>query len=172
MTSADLVLAALVVVWIISRQVRTAQVRPRVLVVVPLVLLWAGVRGLQADAAHLTDPVSLALLGATAAAALGLGAWRGVTLRVWRAPDGTWWRRGTALTLVLWLLVLAVRGGLAAAGYATGHPQTSGVSVLLCSLALSFAAQNAVTLLRTSAVLPAATAPQQPASRTAPAPTR
>lgn len=44
--------------------------------------------------------VATAVLGLVVAAAL---AWpRAKSLRIWQAPDGQWWRRGTPTTVALW----------------------------------------------------------------------
>ena len=34
----------------------------------------------------------------------------GLTIKVWRDADGTWWRKGSVLTLVLWGVLIAARG--------------------------------------------------------------
>jgi hypothetical protein len=139
------------VVWILARQLRTVVVRDRLLVAVPLVLGWAGLRGLHP--ATLAGGADGVLLATSALASVGLGWWRGLTLRVWR-EDGVWLRRGTPVTLLLWVALFAVRGVLAVIGRLGGHPETTDVSVLLCCLALSFAAQNAVTLTRIGGLAP------------------
>jgi hypothetical protein len=66
--------------------------------------------------------------------------------------------------LLLWAALLGVRLVLAAVDHATGHPEGSAAGVVLFSLAVSFAGQNAVVLARTlGGVSPARLA--QPASR-------
>jgi hypothetical protein len=143
---ADLLLIAAAVVWILARQVTRQPVKPRLLVVVPLLLGYAGLRAVPGQLWH--TPADVALVGVGALVAVGLGLVRGTTIRVWHEADG-WWRRGTRTTLLLWGALLGVRLVLAVADRATGHPEASGAGVLLCSLALSFAAQNAVVLART-----------------------
>jgi hypothetical protein len=83
--------------------------------------------------------------------------WRGRTTAVWRDAQGIWWRRGSRLTLVLWGALFAARGVLYVVDRAAGHPEASGVGALLITLAVGFAAQNAVTAVRmTSPARPAA----------------
>ena len=99
-------------------------------------------------------PADLALLAVSAALSLGLGVWRGQTIKVWRDADGTWWRQGSVLTLVLWGVLIVARGLLYGVGVAVGHRQASDLGAVLVTLALSFAAQNTVTALRMNAAPP------------------
>lgn len=90
-------------------------------------------------------PADLALLAVSAALSLGLGVWRGQTIKVWRDADGTWWRQGSVLTLVLWGVLIVARGLLYGVGVAVGHRDASDLGAVLVTLALSFATQNTVT---------------------------
>jgi hypothetical protein len=56
-------------------------------------------RALPASTWHI--PADLGLLALGAALSVGLGVWRGQTIRVWREADGTWWRQGSVRTLAL-----------------------------------------------------------------------
>ena len=107
-TVADLLLIVAAVVWVLARQVQVARVKPRLLVLAPLVLAFFGIRSLPASTWRV--PADLTLLAVSAALSLGLGAWRGLTIKVWRDADGTWWRKGSVLTLVLWGVLIAARG--------------------------------------------------------------
>jgi hypothetical protein len=151
-TAADVLLIAAAVVWVLAKQVRVARVKPRLLLLAPLVLAYFGIRGLPASTWHV--PADLGLLAASAVLSLGLGAWRGQTIQVWRDADGTWWRRGSALTLVLWGVLIVARGLLYGVSVAVGHREASDLGAVLLALALSFAAQNAVTALRMGAAQP------------------
>ncbi len=101
----------------------------------------------------------------SAALSLGLGVWRGQTIRVWRDADGTWWRRGSMLTLVLWGVLIVARSLLYGVGVAVGHRDASDLGALLVTLALSFAAQNTVTALRMNAAQPLPADQRRAASR-------
>jgi hypothetical protein len=162
-TAADLLLIAAAVVWVLARQLQRARVKPRLLLLAPLVLAYFGIRGLPASTWRV--PADLGLLAVSAALSLGLGAWRGQTIRVWRDTDGTWWRQGSVFTLVLWGVLIVARGVLYGVDVAVGHREASGLGAVLVTLALSFAAQNAVTALRMNAVrsLPQAQ-PAEPAA--------
>ena len=127
-------------------------VKPRLLWLVPLLLAFFGIRGLPSSTWHV--PADLALLALSAVISIGLGVWRGQTIRVWRDADGTWWRQGSVLTLVLWGVLIAARGVLYGVGVAVGHREASDLGAVLVTLALSFAAQNTVTALRMNAAQP------------------
>jgi hypothetical protein len=151
-TVADVLLIVAAVVWVLARQVQVARVKPRLLVLAPLVLAFFGIRSLPASTWRM--PADLALLAVSAALSLGLGVWRGQTIKVWRDADGTWWRQGSVLTLVLWGVLIAARGLLYGVGVAVGHRDASDLGAVLVTLALSFAAQNTVTALRMNAAPP------------------
>ena len=151
-TVADVLLIVAAVVWVLARQVQVAQVKPRLPVLAPLVLASFGIRSLPASTWRV--PADLALLAVSAALSLGLGAWRGQTIKVWRDADGTWWRKGSVLTLVLWGVLIVARGLLYGVGVAVGHRDASDLGAVLVTLALSFAAQNTVTALRMNAAPP------------------
>jgi hypothetical protein len=161
-SAADVLLIAAAVVWILIRQVRLAPVKIRLLVLAPMLLAYFGLRSLPASLAK--DAADLALLALSVVVSAGLGVWRGRTIAVWRDESGVWWRRGSALTLVLWGALFVARGLLYGLDLATGHPEASSAGALLLTLAVSFAAQNAVIGLRMAAPaglpapLPAATA--------------
>jgi len=143
---ADLLLVAAAVVWILTRQVRAEPVKVRLLVLVPLILGWFGLRAVPEKLWH--TPADVTLVGVGVVLSLGLGVVRGTTIRVWRETDGRWWRQGSRVTLLLWAALIGVRLVLAAVDHVTGHPEASGAGIILCSLALSFAGQNAVVLTR------------------------
>jgi hypothetical protein len=148
----DLLLIAAAVIWVLARQVQLARFKPRLLLLTPLVLAFFGIRSLPASTWRVPD--DLALLAVSAALSLGLGVWRGLTIRVWRDADGTWWRQGSMLTLALWGVLALARGLLYAVGAAVGHREAAGLGAVLLTLALSFAAQNTVTALRTNTAQP------------------
>jgi hypothetical protein len=155
------------VVWILARQVQRAPVKRRLLWLAPLLLAYFGIRALPASTWHV--PAVLGLLLLSAVVSVGLGVWRGQTIRVWREADGTWWRQGSALTLVLWGALLVARGLLYGVDAAADHRDASGLGAILVTLALSFAAQNTVTALRMNGGQPLPSGPPaEPAADRAP----
>ncbi len=137
-TVADVLLIGAAVIWVLARQVKVARVKPRLLVLAPLVLAFFGIRSLPASTWRM--PADLALLAVSAA--LGLGVWRGQTIKVWRDADGTLWRQGSVLTLVLWGVLIVARGLLYGVGVAVGHRDASDLGAVQVTLALSFAART------------------------------
>ena len=156
-SAADILLIAAAVVWILAKQIRTEPVKPRLLVLAPLLLAYFGLRSISASLWQ--NAADLALLALSAAVSAGLGVWRGRTIAVWRDASGVWLRRGSKLTLALWGALFAARGVLYAVDVATGRPEASGVGALLLTLAISFAAQNVVIALRMTPHAPNAAAP-------------
>jgi hypothetical protein len=151
-TAANVLLIGAAVIWVLARQVQRARIKPRLLVAAPLILAYFGIRSLPASSWHRS--ADLGLLALSAAVSVGLGVWRGQTIRVWREADGTWWRQGSVRTLALWGALLATRGLLYGLDAALGHREASGLGAILLSLAFSFAAQNAVTAARMNAAQP------------------
>jgi hypothetical protein len=167
----DVLLIGAAVVWILARQVQVGRVKLRLLWLVPLLLAFFGIRSLPSSTWHV--PADLGLLAVSAVISIGLGVWRGQTIRVWRDADGTWWRQGSALTLVLWGALIVARGLIYGVGVAVGHREATNLGAILVVLALSFAAQNAVTALRMTAGQPLSGGqPAEPAARDTAVPPR
>lgn len=158
-TVANILLIAAAVIWILARQVKAAPIKTRLLVLAPLLMGYFGIKDTPVSTWMSAADLAFILVGAVVS--IGLGLWRGGTIRVWRESDGVWWRAGSRSTLYLWGAMLAVRAVLAGVADATGHKAADGLGPILFSLALSFAAQNAVIATHmTGASAPAA--PRQP----------
>ncbi|MGO9659757.1 MAG: hypothetical protein ACLQVK_06025 [Acidimicrobiales bacterium] len=143
---ADGLLIAVAVVWILLKQVQAGPVKPRLLVIVPVLMAYFGIT--TTPARTWSDSTDLLLIGLGAVISIAIGIPRGATIRVWRGEDGRWWRQGSRATLVLWGALLVARGALYGLDKASGHPAASGAGPVLLALALSFAAQNAVIAFR------------------------
>jgi len=145
----NLLVAGLVLVLIIVRQLRPRPVREErpytiiaILAVVGVVETVDFARGTSVSAA------AWALLALSLAVALGFGALRGATVHVWRV-DGVLTRQGNAVTIALWLVGLAVHIGVdRLIEHADSDAQGLGYSSLLLYLAVTLAAQRVVTLER------------------------
>ena len=147
-TAANILLIAAAVVWILARQVKASPIKSRLLVLAPLIMGYFGIR--DTPASTWKSGADLGFIAIGALFSIGLGLWRGNTIRVWRENDGTWWRAGTRTTLYLWGALLLVRGALAGIADAAGHKAADGLGPILFSLALSFAAQNIVIAMHMS----------------------
>ena len=156
-TAANILLIAAAVVWILARQVKAAPIKSRLLVLAPLLMGYFGIKDTPVSTWKSGADLAFILVGALFS--IGLGLWRGGTIRVWRESDGGWWRAGTKTTLYLWGALLVVRGVLAGVADATGHKPADGLGPILFSLALSFAAQNVVIATRMSGTSATGSAP-------------
>jgi hypothetical protein len=141
-----ILLIAAAVIWILVKQVKAAPVKARLLVLAPLIMGYFGVKDTPASTWKSGADLGFIVVGALLS--IGLGLWRGTTIRVWRENDGVWWRAGSKYTLYLWGALFVVRVVLAGAASATGHEAADGLGPILFALALSFAAQNAVIGMR------------------------
>ncbi|MFJ7044274.1 DUF1453 domain-containing protein [Streptomyces sp. NPDC101112] len=141
-----------VVVWVVVRQFLAQRIDlDRRWWVLPVVLALLVVRepGLL-DGRH---PVAAAtLLGADVVVGLVTGLGWAVTPRVWRAPDGSVWAKGTGATGLVWLGGVAARAGLYSAGAAAGVAQGSGA--LLLGLAVTLLARGGVLMWRARGLEP------------------
>ncbi|MCO5970761.1 hypothetical protein [Actinoallomurus soli] len=138
-----------IVVFVIARRFTARRVDESRFLVLPLIAAVIGLtRGSPLDAHH--EALSAGLLAGEILAALLLGLGLGATMRVWRAPDGALWSRGTWATFGVFLLSVAVRGGMAAVGYAAGVRTGSGA--VLLSVAAWMLTQNAVLMWRARAI--------------------
>jgi len=91
----------------------------------------------------------VALLVASIAVSILAGLWRGTTFRVWMEA-GVVMTKGTAITLIAWGVLIAIRLPIAYASHAANYPQGLVIGELLLALAVTFAAQNAVIWVRSS----------------------
>jgi hypothetical protein len=138
-------LIAVVVVFVIVRRFTARRVDESRLLILPLVIAGIGLtNGHPIDTHHLA--LSSGLLAGEILAALLLGLGLGTTMRIWREPDGSLWSRGTWATFGVFLASVAVRGGMAAVGYAVGIKAGSGAIML--SVAAWMLTQNAVLIWR------------------------
>jgi hypothetical protein len=135
------VVGVLVLIPVLLRQIRAVPVprvyRPRL----PLVLGIIGLFSMSAYAGdnHVTGAAWAWVLGTLVVGALGMGALRGLTMRVW--PSNGWvMRLGTALTMALWLVSLLAHFAGDAGGNGSGAVGLVGASFLLY-LGLTLAAQ-------------------------------
>jgi len=135
------VLWAAIAVFFIVRQFMSAPIRPRSLLVVPLVMGYFGIQAIVKTPPETVLAGTVFLVNVVAGVVLGLA--RGASTKVWQAADGTWMRRGTLLTLVLWIVSIAARVGI---GFAS-HGATP-LDTITFFLAVTFAAQNLAVWLR------------------------
>ncbi len=131
-SAADAVLIAAAIVWILWKQTKPAPIKSRLLVAAPLVLAYFGIR--DTPTATWTATADLGLIALAVVLSVVLGVARGSTIRVWRAPDRRWWRKGSRATLAWWGALAVVRIALIGVAHAGGHPEATGLGPVLLSL--------------------------------------
>jgi hypothetical protein len=141
--------------FVLYRQMRSLPVSPRRLVLLPGIIALFAVQQLSRQSLTF-DLGTIGFLGVSLALSLLAGMWRGTTFRMWNEA-GVVMAKGTALTLLAWGVLIALRLPFAFASHAANYAQGLVVGELLLALAVTFAAQNAVIWLRSSrlATLPA-----------------
>ncbi len=125
-------LGTVILILVLLRQVRIRPV-PRVFQPrLPIVIGVIGVLEMASYASdhHVSSTAWWWVAGTLLVGALGLGALRGVTMRVW-AGNGWVLRQGTALTMALWLVSLVVHFAGDAGSNHAGAAGLEGASFLL-----------------------------------------
>lgn len=164
----DILIGVLVLGWVLYRQLSPRRVRSdsgnRMLLIVGVIGLAQLVEFLQRTGVRI-GPVAIGSMVVSLAVAAVLSAARAYTMRIWRAADG-WWRRGTPLTLVLWLVSIGSHLGIEALG---GHLAGAGDDVhglgnatLVLYLAVSLGLQSMIVARRVAAVSAVAPASARP----------
>lgn len=141
-----LAIAALVFYKVIYTQLRGTLLSRKGLVTLPLILTVIGVVA-AFNAVPGSSPAELGLLAVDLVVLAGLGVLRSTSTTL-TERDGTTFQKGSAITVVLWVLTVATRFGLVALGAALGitGPLTS--ASIMVTLGVSIGVQNAVTYLR------------------------
>jgi hypothetical protein len=150
------IIALLVVILVVRRQLQVRAVQHDGSALVPLALIIAGALELALDAdAHPPGAVAAVTVGAGLALAVVLGVARARTVRVW-VDGGRVLRQGTIVTLALWLVSLGLHLLADQELAARGHDavRLGQVSVLLY-LGITLAVQGALVRRRARALLPA-----------------
>ncbi|WP_345634051.1 hypothetical protein [Rugosimonospora acidiphila] len=142
MDIAQVILIAAIVIYMIIRRFagRPLQAKSAIL---PLALTAWGLYQLRDDRITALD---VGFLVVSAIIALGAGAARGATIRLY-TRDGHLWQRYRPVTLAVWVLVIALRIGLSDLGQANGVTLNS-TGTLLATLGASLIAETAVVSLR------------------------
>ncbi|MEV4510486.1 hypothetical protein AB0K00_16145 [Dactylosporangium sp. NPDC049525] len=145
LTTALLIAAA--VLYLLVRRFTGEPLQARRLVLPPVLLVaWGGYAVSQAFTAGTLAHAVLdgAVLGAGAVLGVAGGLVRGLTVRVF-VRDGHLWYRYTALTLLVWIVLIGARFAENAAGRALGADAAVLAAALPFMLGLSLLAEAAVT---------------------------
>jgi hypothetical protein len=130
----------LVLVRVIGRQVTGSLVTQRSLFLMPVILLGVGLLSVS-SAAHGATSGEVAFLGLDCVVLAGLGLARGASVRL-SSTDRGLFQKGTAATLVLWLVTIAVRVGTSFAAAALWPHNSFGTSTLALTVGVTLAAQS------------------------------
>jgi hypothetical protein len=151
----NIVIGIAVVGLVLYRQLLPRQVKsdrgPRLLLILGGIGLLQAVNFVKA-AGSLPPIAAIATLMSLGIAAV-LAFLRASSVRIWRQDDG-WWRKGTPLTLVLWVLSIGSHLGIEAAAAAVDHAHAAQISglgsaTLLLYLGVSLGLQQLVLQRRT-----------------------
>ena len=111
MGSESILIGLAVLAWLLWRQLQVRELRHDRGYLFPLVLCVVGVLQIvDYDRDHPLAGAGIALLVLSIVAAAAFSIWRATTVRVW-LHDGRLLRQGTAVTLVLWLVAIAIHLG-------------------------------------------------------------
>jgi hypothetical protein len=134
--------------FVLYRQMSRLPLNTRRLVLLPAVIAVFAVQQLSRQS-FTVDLGTVAFLGLSLAVSVLAGLWRGTTFRMW-IETGVVMTKGTAITLVAWGVLIAIRLPFAFASHAAKYPQGLVIGELLLALAVTFAAQNAVIWQRST----------------------
>jgi hypothetical protein len=157
MSISNIVIAVAVVVWLIVRQLQVRPVKENRPYRIALVLGVIGVIEISnyAGGKHL-PPVAYVILVLSLAVGAVFGFFRAQVTSVWRGDDGVLVRQGNAVTVVLWIVGLALHIGIDVLlkRTAPAADQLGSVSLLLY-LAVTVAAQRWVVTGKAARLIPA-----------------
>jgi hypothetical protein len=142
----DIVVTLAVLAWVLYRQTVARPVTVRQLWVLPAILVVLGVISLSnVNHGHLSR-TGVTYVAVDLVSSIALGAIRGCFIRVY-SQNGVMWRQGSAVTIALWIVSIAVRLGigLLAAKAGVGNVSDAALEV---AFGLSLAGQNAIVALR------------------------
>jgi hypothetical protein len=111
MGSESILIGLAVLAWLLWRQLQVRELRHDRGYLLPLILCVAGVVEIvDYDRDHPLAGTGIALLIVSIVVAAAFAIWRATTVRVW-LHDGRLLRQGTAMTIALWLVAIAVHLG-------------------------------------------------------------
>ena len=111
MESQSLIIGLAVLAWLLWRQLQVRELRRDRGYMLPLVIIVIGiVEVVEYDHSHPLAGTGVALLATSIVVAAALSVLRATTVRLW-VEDGRLLRQGTAVTVALWLLAIAIHLG-------------------------------------------------------------
>jgi uncharacterized membrane protein len=137
-------IGVLLLALVLVRQVQKRSVREDSRPVLLLVLLAIGLVDIvNFIKDHPVNSTGIAMLAASLVAAAGFGAIRAYTVRLWR-ENGTLYRQGNALTVLLWLVAIGVHFGADVLIDHSGSAKGLATTALTLYIAVSFGVQRLI----------------------------
>lgn len=135
-----------VLAYVLHRQFSIRPVTPRSFLLVAILFLYGLTGGFP------TAALGVALFLVSVVVSSGFGAWRGTSMRMWRASNRVVYRRGTAVTITLWVITVTTKLVLDGYEVAATHAFTAGPIWL--AMAATLAVQQYVMLHRAKSLTP------------------
>lgn len=142
LVNAAIVLAVLG--YVLHRQFSIKPLTTRTFLLVAILFFYGISSGLP------TAGLGVGLLLVSVLVSIGFGVWRGVSMRIWRASDGIVYHRGTALTITLWAITVAIK--IALDGYQLSVTHTITAGPIWLAMAVTLAVQQYVMTNRAKAL--------------------
>jgi hypothetical protein len=152
----NIVTGLVVFAFILGRQVQTRPVKTDS--AMKTILVLGGIGLVELDQAtygkgYTLGEATITLMVASLVVAAVLGAGRALSVKVWRDAKGTAFMRGTILTVILWIVSLAIHFGFEVAiDRSTTIPGGLGQVTILPYLAASLGIQREVARFRAAQV--------------------
>jgi hypothetical protein len=141
-----ILIGVLVLLRVIGRQVTGSYVTQRGLVLMPAILLVVGLYSFSSAAGD-ASAGEFAFIGLDFVVLVGLGFARGASIKLTQREHGLF-QKGSPVTLVLWLLTIAIRVGLAFGSAALWPDSNLGQATVALGVGLTIGAQNAMIYRR------------------------
>lgn len=159
MSTIEVLAVITLVVYAIYKQTRVSEVRARGRFTMAIGYAVIGISVGGFSLPH--RPVAAGLLAASILLSLAVGLARGHHTRIWREPDGRVYRQGTALTVGLFLTMLAAKFAMGTYAYLAHVPTAGGFGEILIMMAIMLALQAEIVVRRAAALVSSAAAPSR-----------
>jgi hypothetical protein len=153
--TANILLGLVVVAWLLWNQLRTRRVREKF----AQIYFLLGVIGLAetytiiSEHASAVGAVAIIWIVVSLVTAALLGVIRATTVKIWRDAAGMAWRKGTAVTIILWIIALGIHFGFEFVIDHASAIATLGSATFLLYLAISLGVQREVVRQRALRIL-------------------